>query len=218
MTKTLFTPVNIGLLVLIALVTILGYLFTPVGVPLPVHWGFDGVPDNYLPREYALLSAPALAIGLIIVFAVIGRYGARGSTEKGAAVIGAASTAMLLIALGLQGATVLIGMGYGISMMQVVASGLAALAVLLGNALPKSQPNAYAGIRIPSTLNDPANWQATHRLTGILLIVGGAIALIASLLLPPGALMFSVALGGLVVPMLIGVVYSIAMARRHARS
>jgi len=48
--------------------------------------------------------------------------------------------------------------------------------MLMGNIMPKMQPNGLAGIRLP-WLRDPMVWRKTQRLGGILLIVGGLVLL-----------------------------------------
>ena len=111
-------------------------------------------------------------------------------------------------------ATVLLGLGYAVGIAQVIAVAMAMLLLVLGNALPKSQPNSYAGIRIPTTLRDPANWQATHRLGGTLSILGGLVLLAAAFLVPASSLFFWL-LGCVFVPMLAATLYSLVYARRH---
>ena len=54
------------------------------------------------------------------------------------------------------------------------------LMVLMGNYMNNIKPNYFAGIRLPWTLNDPINWQRTHRLAGKLWFAGGMILMIGS--------------------------------------
>ena len=100
-------------------------------------------------------------------------------------------------------------------MVHVVGFAIAALLLVLGNAMPKSRPNAYAGIRLPTTLRSEANWQATHRLGGWLTMAGGLVLLGATLLVPASALVWWV-ICCVVVPMLIASGYSLWLARRAA--
>ncbi len=213
MIRLFLTPINIAICTLLVLAALVGVVLIPAGAVLPVHWGLDGQPDAWQGRDLAL-AFPLILAGLIAVLLVlIRRYGNRGRAEAGIYVLRAALTAILVLALGIEVATVLIGIGYPISMVQVVSLCIAVLLLLLGNAMPKSQPNSFAGIRIPSTLNDPANWQATHRLTGLLLLVGGVVLAVAAFLVPPGPVLLAVLLAAILVPIVIGVVYSLRLAR-----
>ena len=55
------------------------------------------------------------------------------------------------------------------------------LLIIIGNYLPKSRQNYTVGIRIPWTLDDPDNWNKTHRLAGPLVMLGGVALIIAAL-------------------------------------
>jgi uncharacterized membrane protein len=68
--------------------------------------------------------------------------------------------------------------------------------VFLGNLAPRLEPNAWAGIRIPPTLENRDIWKRTHRLFGKGLVVAGAVGIPASLLPEPLAI-------GLVVPLIL---------------
>jgi uncharacterized membrane protein len=85
--------------------------------------------------------------------------------------------------------------------------------LVLGNAMPKSRPNSLAGLRIPTTLRDARNWQATHRFTGMLVIGGGVLLLIVALVAPVTALVWWL-LACVLLPVAAGVLYSLALARR----
>ena len=67
---------------------------------------------------------------------------------------------------------------------------------------------------MPTTLRDPANWQATHRLGGVLAIVGGLILIAAALLVPRQQLIIWL-IACVLVPMLVAAGYSLVYARRH---
>ncbi|MEJ2036936.1 MAG: SdpI family protein [Maritimibacter sp.] len=60
---------------------------------------------------------------------------------------------------------------------------------MIGNAMPKSRPGFFVGIRTPWTLSDTDNWVATHRLAGrLMMLTGLAIFLAGVLSLRPEAL------------------------------
>lgn len=209
-----FTPIRAALLVALVAAFVAGLLLVPAGTMLPVHWGPSGQADGFLPREGALL-VPFLMVAVVWgVFLVIGRLAKPSDLAAGRHSYGVVVTAITGLALIMEVATVLIGIGVPVNMVQVIGFAFGALLVLLGNVLPKSQPNSFAGIRLPTTLKDPANWQATHRLTGLLCIISGLVLIVAAALLPAPALIWWL-LGCVFVPILIGVFYSLARARRQ---
>lgn len=210
----LFTPIRIALLVALVAVFIAGLVLVPSGTMLPVHWGISGEADGFLPREWALLIPLVMVAFIWTLLFIIGRVARPPDAAAGRHAIAVVITALTGLALVLEGATVLIGIGVAVDMVQVIGLALGVLLVVLGNAMPKSQRNSFAGIRLPTTLNDPANWQATHRFTGLLCIVAGLVLIVAALLLPAPSLIWWL-LGCVFTPILIGVVYSLAYARKQ---
>lgn len=214
MMRPLFTPIRIALLVALLAAFTAGLVLVPADAMLPVHWGVSGEADGFLPREWALLIPLLMVVLVWAIFYVVGRVAKPSDAAAGRHTAGVVITALTGLALVLEAATVLIGIGVAINMVQVLGLALGVLLVILGNAMPKSQPNSFAGLRLPSTLNDPANWQATHRLTGVLCIIAGLMLIAAALLLPSSALIWWL-LGCVFAPILFGVVYSLAYARRR---
>ncbi|WP_055048700.1 SdpI family protein [Devosia sp. A16] len=209
-----FTPVRIALLVALVVAFVGGLMLVPAGTMLPVHWGPSGEADGFLPREWALL-VPLLMVAVVwAILVALNRFARPSDLAAGRHSYGVVVTAITGLALVLEVATVLIGIGVPVNMVQMLGFALGALLVVLGNVLPKSQPNTFAGIRLPTTLNDPANWQATHRLTGWLCIVSGLVLIVAAALLPAPFLIWWL-LGCVFVPILVGVVYSLGYSRRQ---
>lgn len=210
------SPLNIAFLVLGALATVAGFLLIPSGMALPAHWGIDGQPDMTLPRNLALLQMVGIVAAVWAIFWALGRWGNRERQQASTHVLNVALTAITGLFVLIQVLVVMVGIGVAVDVVRGILVGVALMQIALGNAFPKSQPNHVAGIRIPTTLADPANWQATHRLGGILMIVGGLVGLVAAILLPVGVWMLVAVLAAFVLPMVIASLYSIAYARRGA--
>ena len=60
---------------------------------------------------------------------------------------------------------------------------LGILFVIIGNYLPKCKQNHTIGIKIVWTLNNEENWNATHRISGKIWVIGG-LCTIVCLFLP----------------------------------
>lgn len=210
-----FTPIRLLLLAGFAVTLLAGFVLVPDGTMLPVHWGLSGVADGFLPREWALLLPLLVVVAVWTIFLGIARFAKPEDMAAGRYSAGVVLTALTALMLVIAVVTVLIGIGVAVNMVQVLALGIGALLVVLGNVMPKSQPNSFAGLRLPTTLRDAANWQATHRLTGLLCIVGGVVLVPAALLAPPPGLIAWL-LGCVLVPILVGSLYSLNYARRHS--
>ncbi|HWA18511.1 MAG TPA: SdpI family protein [Devosia sp.] len=213
----LTSPINLLLLAIGIVATAAGFLLISPNIDLPVHWGLDGQVDAMLPRNWALLQMPGAVAAVWLIFWAIGRWGNRERQQASTHVMNAALPAVTGLLILVQVLIVLVGLGYPVDVVRAIVIGLALLEIVLGNALPKSQPNWVAGIRIPTTLNDPANWQATHRLTGLLMMLGGLATFIAALLLSASGPLLIAVLAALLVPIVVGTVYSLVHAARSRR-
>lgn len=207
----IFTPLNHLLLSLIAVTTIAGIVSIPADAMLPVHFDIQGQPDRFAGRDDALILMPAFGVLSLALFWAIGRFANPERLAGGRHVIQAVLPVMLTMFLAFQ--TVLV-FQFDFAVARVAAWSVAALLIVLGNILPKSQPNRYGGIRLPSTLADPANWAATHRLTGLAMMIAGGLLIILTLVTGEGVVLLPGALAAIVLPILLGVAYSIRLAKR----
>jgi uncharacterized membrane protein len=74
-------------------------------------------------------------------------------------------------------------LGYPVAMQRVVPVGIGVLFVVIGNLLPRAQPNWFVGIRTPWTLSSDRVWEKTHRLGGHLFVAGGILIVLAALVM-----------------------------------
>lgn len=211
--KPTLNALNRGLLVAVAIVTIAGFFLVPLDVSLPIHWNINGEPDNFAPAPLAMLL-PALMAALVVGLLLILRpAGLRRDFEAGRYAIDAAISIVLALAVLLGGATIAIGKGISVDMVRLIAFAMGAMLLVLGNYLPKTQPNWIAGLRLPWTLRDPANWRLTHLWTGRLMMLGGVIAFVTATVNPGPAVLLLVVLGCILLPLLAGIAISYTAAR-----
>jgi uncharacterized membrane protein len=208
------TPLNIGLVLLLVAATVAGFALVPAGTSLPVHWGISGEADRYLPRDAALLMPAGIAVLTLAILFGAQRLAGEARRQAAKYAIAAVIPGLLALLLAVQAGTVMIGMGIAVDMVRVVVLGLGLLLVLIGNVMPKTQPNWVAGIRVPWTLADAANWQATHRLGGLLMMIGGAAIVVAALLTGQPTVLLAVTGFAIVLPLVVAIVYSYRLARR----
>ena len=86
------------------------------------------------------------------------------------------------------------------------------LFIIIGNYLPKCKQNLVMGVRLKWTLESEANWNATHRFTGKLWMLGGILVLFTSLL--PLNYLFVAFFIELFIMMIIPVIYSYKFSKK----
>lgn len=214
--KAVFTPVRVILLAALLCAVGVGLVLIPAGTSLPVHWGANGQPDGFASREAALFWPVGIVAIVWAAVLVLMKVAPAREARGGRHATGVVLTGLTALFVVIEIVTVLIGLGIEIEMVRALGFALAGLLVALGNALPKSQPNSIAGIRIPTTLGDPANWQATHRFTGWLCMAAGVVLAVAAAL-APFVLLIWFLVASVAVPMIAGTLYSRGLARRQGR-
>lgn len=206
-----FTRLNHLLLSLIAVTTIAGVVRIPADAQLPVHFDLFGQPDRFAGRDDALILMPAFGLGALVLFWAIGRFSHPQRLAGGVHVMNAVLPLLLAMFLAFQ---VVLVFQFDFAIARVAAWSVAALLIVLGNLMPKSQPNRYGGIRLRTTLADPANWAATHRFTGLAMMISGGLLVVLTLITGSAPVIFAGVLAAVILPLLLGVLYSWRMARK----
>jgi uncharacterized membrane protein len=210
-TLRVFTRLNHLLLSLIAVTTIAGVVSIPGDAKLPIHWDIYGQPDRFAGRDDALILMPAFGLSLLVLFWAIGRFAHPQRLAGGRYVMDAVLPVLLAIFLAFQ---LVLVFRFDFAIGRVVAWAVSALLIALGNVLPKSQPNRYGGIRLKTTLSDPANWAATHRFTGLAMMAAGGLLVLLTLATGENPILIIGALAAVILPLLLGVIYSYWKARQ----
>lgn len=201
-------PVHAALLGLLIVMAIAAYAIVPLDQQLPIHWNVQGEPDLWVSAAVALLLPFGLATAMIVLALLANRLLSAEQVEPGRHVLAVAVTGITGLALVIQIATMLMGLGQAVEMVQLMALAAGILLVLLGNVLPKSQPNSLAGIRVPPSLRDPRNWQATQRVGGYLFMAAGASLFLLSASVGDAGILVMGLLLAVLVPTISATIYS----------
>ena len=101
-------------------------------------------------------------------------------------------------------------------MMKFVFIAMGLLFALLGSNMYNIQPNYFAGIRLPWTLENEDNWRKTHQFAGRLWFFGGLIIALAALLLRNGQAIY-ISAAALAVLIIIPIVFSYNLYRKQTK-
>jgi uncharacterized membrane protein len=163
-------------------VAVIAWQRLPAATMLPVHWGADGQVDRFAPAARALFMPVVGALGLSALFALLPRIEPmQRNLDRSATLYRTAWGGILALLLFVEMAIAAPAIGLHIAdQWSLAAAGL--LFVVIGNALPKSRPGFFVGIRTPWTLTDPDNWIATHRLGAWTMMAAGVLLILAAFL------------------------------------
>ncbi|AIQ60949.1 SdpI family protein [Paenibacillus borealis] len=88
---------------------------------------------------------------------------------------------------------------------------LGLLFIVIGNFMPQIRDNYFTGVRTPWTLANPEVWRKTHRLSGIMWVIGGLLIALGAFM--PKALSISMIITALVIATIVPYVYSWLISR-----
>ena len=150
------------------------------GSELPVRWDLNGEPAEFAPSFWALNIPALILLGTGLLFAIIPAIEPLQNRLEGSAPLMRAGW-LGIIALMLVIQVQIGAPAWGWDMpVNVILIACGVLLLVLGNAMPKSRPGFFVGIRTPWTITNEDNWIATHRLGGKLAMIAGAVTVIAS--------------------------------------
>jgi uncharacterized membrane protein len=204
---------NKGLLVasLIVAALMAGFAFyaaslLPEGAQLPTHWGASGQPDRFADALPALLMMPGILLLISAVFAAVPYLDPlQDKLEGSQPLLRTVWIGMLVLLPVIEVFNAAPAFGWPMpNSVRLISVGL--LLMVIGNALPKSRPGFFVGIRTPWTITDTDNWIATNRLGGKLMMLGGLVIALSALV-PLGGqfrvVLFFATIAAMIVPPLV---------------
>lgn len=180
--RNISLPVTAVVLVgLMAGVAIWAARAAPAGMMLPVHWNAGGQGDHLVPAREALFHPVAMAgIVSLLLAGLPFIEPLQNRLEGSRALLLAAWQGLMAVMATIEAVSVCAVLGHPLpGSTMLVTMGL--LLMWIGNALPKSRPGFFVGIRTPWTLIDTDNWIATHRFGGRSLMLAGLVVVVAAL-------------------------------------
>jgi uncharacterized membrane protein len=201
---------------LIALIAA-AWLYPQLPAQVPVHWNIHGQVDRYGPRFW-VAALPALMI--LVVTALMVLLPAISPRKFEIAPFAQVYTIMMLathvVVLVLGVSVLLAGAGYAVPIPTIAMLLLGALSMVIGNYTGKLRKNFFVGIRTPWTLSSDAVWERTHRLAGWLFMLGGLVAIVATLVgVPFWVAVAAVPAAGLIACVYSYFIYRAIEGRRH---
>ena len=177
---------------------------------IPSHWGINGEVDGWSSKTFAVFFFPALLCGVHLLCVFFSHFDPK-KTEYPKQMINLVLWICPVLSLLLNGIVYSFALGYDLLNVPVIISLLVGIMfILIGNALPKCRQSYTMGIKLPWTLADEGNWNATHRVGGWVWTVCG-VAMLATAFLG----IFWILACVLLIAVLVPTVYSYVYYRKH---
>ena len=186
--------------IVILLATLVGTLICLSYMPdvVPVHFDIHGVADRWGSKYENLLMPGCMAAMIALWFGVDAgfRKTIKQSTDEKA--IAEAKANIKVLNVTFTAVSVMFTLlnfsilymccsqidgfvGQEIDIMKIVTILLGASSVLLGNIMPKARNNSTVGFRLPWTRFNDVTWQKCNRVAGIVMVLSGALSIVAGL-------------------------------------
>ncbi|MBQ3089758.1 MAG: SdpI family protein [Oscillospiraceae bacterium] len=169
-------------LVLTTIVALLPILLALILYPrlpdrVPIHFNSAGEADNWADKTYACFGMPCFfaLISAFCQFVVANDPKRQRISEK---MIVITAWTIPVISVLFCSASLMIAIGWNISIGSLVMLVLGILFLVIGNYLPKCKRNFTTGIKLPWTLASEDNWNYTHRIAGYTWIGAGLLFLV----------------------------------------
>lgn len=179
---------------------------------IATHWGMNGEADGWSSRPFAVLFIPLFLLAmhwLCVLFTSLDPKNKEGNDKALSIAVWMCPFLSVLVNAFVYAAA--LGKEWKISAVMPLFMGV--LFAVVGRYLPKYKQNHTIGIRLPWTLDDEENWDATHRFGGKVWVIGGLLVAVCALL--PEAVMVWVMMSLLVLMVIIPTVYSYRYYKNH---
>ena len=181
---------------------------------IPIHWGMDNTVNRYSSKSFGIIGVPLICCGsnLLAWFSIKLDPKNRNANTKVRSLMLWLLPAITIIT---QLTILAYALGYQVNVPKPIFILIGIMFIFIGNYLPKTQPNYTIGLKLPWTLHSDYNWQKTHRLAGILWIIGGLLIVVGAFFLSTEAspVLTWGFFGILSVMVIVPIIYSLILSR-----
>jgi uncharacterized membrane protein len=179
--KKLFSIKNIILTSVVCLLPIvLGFaLWDKLPEEIPQQYGWYDQVNWSLPKFWGIITMPLFMAVINVIYLLAFRFSKQKFSPR---VEGIMSWMIPALSVVLGSFMLLKPIGFDIDVFCIVGFVLSILFIIIGNYLPKTEPNPVAGTRAPWINKNPEVWSKTQRVSGILLVIIGIINLVTCFL------------------------------------
>ena len=178
---------------------------------VPYHWGINGEVDGWATKTQAVILMPAAMLAMQWLCFFLSAQDPK--KQENGKILGFVLWIIPVLNLLLNVIVYVAARGRTVDIGVILPLAFGAMFVFIGNYLPKCKQSYTIGIKLPWTLNDEQNWNATHRLASKIWVGGGLLTMLCALL--PTATAFIVMMVILLVMCIVPTVYSYRYYKKH---
>ena len=179
---------------------------------LPIHWNAAGEIDGWSSKAVGVFGLPGLIL-VIHWICILGTHADPKRRNQSGKLKQLLIWFCPVLSVLLSVVTLGTAMGGYFPIERILPVFVGVLFVIIGNYLPKCRQNYAIGIRLSWALDSEENWNATHRIAGLVSVIGGVLLLL-SVFLPVGWIV-GMFLAVLLAVILVPTVYSYCYYRKH---
>lgn len=170
----------LGLILFASLVAVSMFFYPRLPAAVVTKFDLSGNATQYTSREFLSAFVPTVYLFLIFLIGAM----VKASPEKFSMPKSRKSMDMILAGCGL----LLLGIHLGMVkdpagrevFVRYFSFGIALFLIVVGNVFGKTERNFFMGIRVPWTIASEANWRATHRFCGKMMVIFGLVLMVLS--------------------------------------
>jgi len=178
------------------------------------HWGADGSADGSSSKLVSVLLLPTILLAAHWLCLWLTSLDKK-QKEQNKKALGIIFWILPAVSIFVNSIMYSVSLGYQFTGFVAMPILFSALFLYIGNYLPKIKQNRNLGIKISWTLNNEENWNKTHRFAGKIWVIGGLCILITAVF--PAKLMITVFLCILACLIIVPIVYSYSIYRKHKK-
>ena len=163
----------------------LAFLWNQLPKTIPVHWNINGEIDRFGDKTELLLLPILLPLLTYFIFLVVPKIDPKNKLNNMGNKLQNLKFLMTLLMSVLAVFIIYSAKEQRLSNPNYVMLLIGILYTILGNFFKTIKPNYFIGIKTPWTLESEYIWKETHKLGGILWLIGGILVVILSLILNP---------------------------------
>ncbi len=148
---------------------------------IATHWGIDGEADGFSSKAVSVFALPLILL-LVFWLCILGTAMDKKQKEQSPKALNIIFFIIPALSVIINAMMYAFSLGVDFSILSYALMIIGVLFVVIGNLLPKCRQNLTLGIKIKWTLLNEENWNATHRFSGRVWVVGGVLFFLSAFL------------------------------------